>query len=64
MTARISTRNRATMEKSSLFVEVESLYGATSYPLRTSRLEGTVFDARTRTNYGYHRKIPGRFTLL
>ena len=39
MAARISTRNRATMEKSSLFVEVESLCGATGYPLRTSRLE-------------------------
>ena len=48
MDARISTRNRATMEKSSLFVEVKSLCGATGYPLRTSRLEDTVFDARTR----------------
>ena len=48
MAARISTRNRATMEKSSLFDEVESLCGATGYPLRTSRLEDTVFDARTR----------------
>ena len=48
MAARISTRNRATMEKSSLFVEVESLCGATGYPLRTSRLEDTVLDACTR----------------
>ena len=48
MAARISTRNRAMMEKSSLFVEVESLCGATGYPLRTSRLEDTVLDARTR----------------
>ena len=30
------------------FVEVESLCGATGYPLRTSQLEDTVFDARTR----------------
>ena len=36
------------MEKSSLFVEVESLCGATVYPLRTSRLEDTVLDAHTR----------------
>ena len=48
MAVRISTRNRAMMEKSSLFVEVESLCGSTGYPLRTSRLEDTVFDARTR----------------
>ena len=48
MAAGISTRNRATMEKSSLFVEVESLCGATGYPLRTSRLDDTVLDARTR----------------
>ena len=48
MATRVSTRNRATMEKSSLFVEVESLCGATGYPLRTPRLEDTVFDARTR----------------
>ena len=48
MTAGISTRNRATMEKSSLFVEVESLCGATGYPLRTPRLEDTVLDAHTR----------------
>ena len=47
MTAGISTRNRATMEKSSLFVEVESLSGATGYPLRTPRLEDTVLDANT-----------------
>ena len=31
MAAGISTRNRATMEKSSLFVEVESLCGATLF---------------------------------
>ena len=48
MAAGISTRNRATMEKSSLFVEVESLCGATGYPLRTPRLEDIVFDAHTR----------------
>ena len=62
MAAGISTRNRATMEKSSLFVEVESLCGATGYPLRTPRLEDTVLDAHTRD--GYYIKIPGRFTLL
>ena len=44
----LSTRNRAMMEKSSLFVEVESLCGATGYPLRTPRLEDTVLDAHTR----------------
>ena len=48
MAAGISTRNRATMEKSSLFIEVESLCGATGYPLRTPRLEDTVLDAHTR----------------
>ena len=48
MAAGISTRNGATMEKSSLFVEVESLCGATGYPLRTPRLEDTVLDAHTR----------------
>ena len=48
MAAGISTRNRATMEKSSLFVEVESLCGATGYPLRTPPLEDTVLDAHTR----------------
>ena len=48
MAAGTSTRNRATMEKSSLFLQVESLYGATGYPLRTLRLEDTVFDAHTR----------------
>ena len=47
MVAGISTRNRATMEKSSLFVEVESLCGAKGYPLRTPRLEDTVLDAHT-----------------
>ena len=36
------------IEKSSLFVEVESLCGATGYPLRTPRLEDTVRDAHTR----------------
>ena len=30
------------------FVEVESLCGATGYPLRTPRLEDTVLDAHTR----------------
>ena len=48
MAAGISTRSRATMEKSSLFVEVESLCGATGYPFRTPRLEDTVLDAHTR----------------
>ena len=48
MAAGISTRNRARMEKSYLFVEVESLCGATGYPLRTPRLEDTVLDAHTR----------------
>ena len=48
MAAGISTRNRATREKSSLFVEVESLCGATGYLLRTPRLEDTVLDAHTR----------------
>ena len=41
MAAGISTRNRATTEKSFLFVEVESLCGATGNPLRTPRLEDT-----------------------
>ena len=48
MAAGIGTRNRATMEKSSLFVEVESPCGATGYLLRTPRLEDTVLDAYTR----------------
>ena len=48
MVAGVSTRNRATMEKSSLFVEVESPRGAAGYPLRTSRVEDTVLDAHTR----------------
>ena len=48
MAVGISTRNGATMEKSSLFVEVESLCEATGYPLRTPRLEDTVLDAHTR----------------
>ena len=48
MTAGVSTRNQATMEKSSFFVEVESLCEATGYPLRTPRLEDTVLDAHTR----------------
>ena len=48
MAAGISTRNRATMEKSSLFVEVEGLCGAKGYPLRTPRLKDTVLDAHTR----------------
>ena len=48
MAAGISTRSRATMEKSSLFVEVQSLCGATGcYPLQTPRLEDTVLDAHT-----------------
>ena len=48
MAAGISTRNRAMMKKSSLFVKVESLCGATGYPLRTPRLKDTVLDAHTR----------------
>ena len=36
------------MEKSYIFVEVESLCGATGYLLRTPRLEDTVHDAHTR----------------
>ena len=48
MAAGISTRNRATMEKLYIFVEVESLCGATGYALRTPRLEDTVLDAHTR----------------
>ena len=48
MAAGISTRNRATMEKLYRFVEVESLCGATGYPLRTPRLEDTVLDAHAR----------------
>ena len=43
----LARRNRATMEQSSLFVEVESLCGATGYPLRTPRLGDTVLDAHT-----------------
>ena len=34
--------------KMTSFVEVESLCGATGYPLRTPRLEDTVLDAHTR----------------
>ena len=48
MAAGINTRNRATMEKSSLLLQVESLCGATGYPLRTPQLEDTVLDAHTR----------------
>ena len=48
MAAGDSTRNRATMEKSSLLLQVESLCGATGYPLRTLRLKDTVLDAHTR----------------
>ena len=47
MAAGISTRNRATLEKSS-FVEVESMCGPTGYPLRTPGLEDTVLDAHNR----------------
>ena len=47
MATGISTQNRATMEKSYLFLEVESLCGATGYPLQTPRLEDTVLDAHT-----------------
>ena len=48
MAAGISTRNRATMEKSSLLLQVESLCGATGYSLRTPRLEDTMLDVHTR----------------
>ena len=48
MAVGISTRNRATMEKSSLFVEVESLCGATGYPPRTPRLEDAMLDVHIR----------------
>ena len=48
MAAGISTRNQATMEKSSLLLKVESLCGTTGYSLRTPRLEDTVLDAHTR----------------
>ena len=44
MAAGISTRNRATMENSSLLLQVESLCGATGCPLRTPRLEDTVLE--------------------
>ena len=47
MAAGISPRNRATMEKSSLLLQGETLSGATGYPLRTPRLEDTVLDAHT-----------------
>ena len=63
MAAGISMRSRATMEKSSLFVEVESLCGATGYPLRTPRLEDNVLDAHTREQITviterYGRSVP------
>ena len=48
MAAGISARNRAAMEKSYHLLKVESLCGATGYPLRTPRLEDTVLDAHTR----------------
>ena len=58
MAAGISTRNRATMEKSSLFVEVESLCGATCYPLRTPRLEDTVLDTQKGT-WAFYASVDG-----
>ena len=48
MAAGISARNRATMERSHILLQVGSLSGATGYPLRTPRLENTVLDAHTR----------------
>ena len=36
------------MEKSYILLQVESLCGATGYPLRMPRLEDTVLDAHTR----------------
>ena len=45
MAARVSTRNRATMEKPYFLLKVESLCEATGYPLRTHRLEDKVLDA-------------------
>ena len=48
MAAGISARNRAAMEKSYLLLKVESLCGATGYPVRTPRLKDTVLDAHTR----------------
>ena len=48
MAAGVSTRNRATMEKSSLLLQVESLCGAAGYPFRTPRLEDTVLDGHSR----------------
>ena len=48
MAAGISTRNRATMENSPFLLQVESLCGATGYPLLEPRLEDTVLDAHTR----------------
>ena len=48
MAAGISTRNRATMEKSSLLLKLKACAGQQGYPLRTPRLEDTVVDAHTR----------------
>ena len=48
MAAGVSTRNRATMEKSSLLLQVESLCGAAGYPFRTPRLEDIVLDGHSR----------------
>ena len=48
MVAGISTRNRATMEKSSLLLKLKACAGQRGYPLRTLRLEDTVLDAHTR----------------
>ena len=48
MAAGVSTRNRATMEKSSLLLELKACAGQRGYPLQTPRLENTVLDAHTR----------------
>ena len=48
MAAGISTRNRATIEKSSLLLKLKACTGQRVYPLRTPRLEDTVLDAHTR----------------
>ena len=47
MAAGISTRNRATMEKSYLLLKLKACAGQRSYPLRTPRLEDTVLYAHT-----------------
>ena len=48
MAAGISTRNRATVEKSSILWKLKACAGQRVYPLRTLRLEDVVLDAHTR----------------